>query len=444
MRSFAFVPRLLSLPAMLCLIIAVSCTGAAQPRAPIPQLHIGVDLPLSGSEGAAAMTALNGIRFYVQQHPTLDGFEVSLATADDAAAGANGAPSPEKGAENVRRFIADSNLVAMLGPFDSSVARAEIPVANAAGLAMVSPATSSACLTRDVYLPVLLNPVRTPVSCQEAGLPAASSLRPTHLNNYFRLSTTDTLQGPAAADFAFKNLQLLRVAVISDHEAYGESLAAGFTARLQRLGGVVTGTFTLNVKTPDPTDFLKQSKAEGAQAVYFGGTTADHACEVRAEMASIFPEGEATPFLSGDGIAGDPACVTAAGGNSAGIYATVPIVDATDRAAAQPVIAAFRHDFGSTDAYGPYTLLSYDATAVLYAALDRAISAGGGRLPGRADVASQLASTQGFQGTTGTLGFDPAGDTTNRILSVLEPAGGDLNTAWKVVGEIDYTSGLPY
>ena len=444
MRSFALVPRLVPLIAAMCLTGLVSCTGGAQPSAAVTQLRIGVDLPLTGIEGAAAATALNGIKFYVQQHPTLDGLGVSLSTADDAAGGANGAPSPEKGAENVRRFIADPSVVAMLGPFDSSVARAEIPVANAASLAMVTPATSSACLTRDVYLPTLLNPVRTTISCEEAGLPPGSKLRPSHLNNYFRLSTTDTLQGPAAADFAFKNLQLLRVAVISDHEAYGESLAAGFTARLQRLGGIVTGSFTIDAKTSDPTDFLKKSRTDGAQAVYFGGTTGDHACDVRAEMASIFPEGEATPFLSGDGIAGDPACVDAAGGNSAGIYATVPFVDATTRDAAQPVITAFKRTFGSADAYGPYTMLAYDATAVLYASLQRAIAASGGQVPVRGNVTSQLSVMQQFTGVTGTIGFDAAGDTTNRVLTVLEPAGGEPSLAWKAVTTIDYSSALPY
>ena len=443
MRSFAFVPRLASLAAALCLLAAVSCSGGAQSNAPVGQLHIGVDLPLTGTEGAAAATALNGIRFYVQQHPTLDGFAVSLTTADDAEGGATGAPSPAKGADNVRRFIADKSVVAMLGPFDSSVARAEIPVANAASLAMVTPATSSACLTRDLYLPGVLNPVRTAISCKEAGLPSASTLRPSHVNNFFRLTTTDTLQGPAAADFAFKNLQVLRVAVISDHEAYGEGLAAAFTARLQRLGGVVTGSFTLDAKTPDPTDFLKKSKADGAQAVYFGGTTDDHACEVRAEMASIFPEGVATPFLSGDGIAGDPRCVEAAGGNSAGIYATVPFRDPTGLDSAQPVISAFKRSFGSTGAYGPYTLLAYDAAAVLYSSLHQAIAASGGQVPVRGNVVSQLSAVQQFEGVTGRIGFDAAGDSTQRGLSVLEPAGADANLAWRPVATIDYSSAPP-
>lgn len=441
MPSFGFVSRLPHVALAAVLLIAAACSGSGQPGAPVKPLHIGVELPLTGSEGRAAVTALDGARFYVRQHPTLDGFAVSLVTGDD---GGGGQPSADLGARNVRRFIADPSLVAMIGPFDSSVARAEIPVANEAGLAMVSPATSSPCLTRDIYLPVLLNPLRAAISCKEAGLPPASSLRPSHVNNYFRLTTTDELQGPAAADFFFTSLQLVRAAVINDHEAYGEGLAASFSARLQRLGGVVVGSYTVDPKNPDATTFLKTALASGAQAVYFGGTTDSHACEIRAQMASIFPLGETTPFLSGDGIAEDPACVNAAGTNSAGIYATVPFVDANTLEAAQPDIAAFKAAFGNTADYGPYTMLAYDATAVLYAAIHRAIAAAGGQLPERGNVISQLSVPDKLAGVTGSIGFDAAGDTTNRILSVFEPAGTDPAAPWRLVKTIDYSAGLPY
>lgn len=57
-----------------------------------------------------------------------------------------------------------------------------------------------------------------------------------------------------------------------------------------------------------------------------------------------------------------------------------------------------------------------------YAAIDRAIRAAGGQLPVRGNVISQLSATSGFAGTTGPIGFDVAGDTTNRVLSVTAPA----------------------
>src|SRR5438874_301620 len=197
-------------------ILLGACTiGAPQPAG--KPLRIAVDLPLTGSESRAARAAWNGIRFFVDTHPTLDGFAIELVTSDDATAG-GGAASPDRGATNVQRFLGDPNVLAMIGPFDGAVARKEIPIANLAGLAVVSPATSNPCLTRDVYMPPLLNPARTPITCKAVGLPPASELRPSHANNFFRLTTTDELQGAAAADFAVGNLKLLRAGVITDHE----------------------------------------------------------------------------------------------------------------------------------------------------------------------------------------------------------------------------------
>lgn len=422
-------------------MVSTAC-GQATPAVPPPKvLHIGVDLPITGLEARAARPALNGIRFFVQTHPTVDGFEVALTTADDAG---GGWANPNRGAANVQGFLTDPNLVAMIGPFDSAVARKEIPIANEARLAMIAPATSNPCLTRNVFVPRLLNPARTEITCKAAGLPSASDLRPAKNNNFFRLTTTDELQGAAAADYVFNKLHLLRAAVITDHEVYGQGLANAFTARLASLGGTVLGHLELDPKSPNATEFLKTMKAEGAQAIYYGGSTRGGGCVVRAQMKAIFTNAEATPFLGADGIAQDPGCIKAAGNNSAGIYATVPIVDADMRAGAAATIRDFRAAFGSTADYGPYTMVAYDATAVLYAALDAAIRDAGGRLPERAKVTAKLAQTAGLAGATGTLGFDGAGDTTNRIVSIFEATGADPRAPWRLVDAEDYSGRLPY
>ncbi len=426
----------------LALIVTSACSGGGAGGTGAGPLHIGVDLPLTGPEGPAAQPALNGIRFFVQQHPTLDGFDVTITSADD---GRGGAPDPQLGASNIAAFINDPALVAVIGPFDSSVARKEIPLANAAALAMVSPSASSPCLTHDTFLPAALDPTGEAITCKDAGLPSASELRPAHVNNFFRLAPTDDLQGPAAADYAVKTLQVLRAAVVSDHEAYGQALAAGFTKRFEKLGGSVVGHADLDPKTAgDATAFLTSMKAAGAQAVYFGGAAAGNGCAIRAQMKGIFDAGTATPFLGSDGIADDPACIIAAAGNAAGIYATVPAVDAGSQLTATHTIAAFKTAFGRTSDYGPYTIVAYDAAAVLYAALDRAIRAAGGHLPARSDVVSQLAATSGFPGATGTFGFDAAGDTTNRVFSVDTPSGDDPSPPWKLAGVVDYSGALPY
>ncbi|HKC83564.1 MAG TPA: hypothetical protein VKD46_06165, partial [bacterium] len=69
-----------------CLALVVgACSSGPPPQEALKSLRIGVDLPLSGAESRAAMPALNGVRYYVQTHATLDGYAIRLATADDAA-----------------------------------------------------------------------------------------------------------------------------------------------------------------------------------------------------------------------------------------------------------------------------------------------------------------------------------------------------------------------
>jgi branched-chain amino acid transport system substrate-binding protein len=424
-----------------CLLLTAACGWGTPPApAPLKSLHIGVDLPLTGADRRAALPALNGIRFYVQQHPAIAGFQVSIVPLDDTV---GGRPSAKQGVTNVETFISDSILVAMIGPFNAAVARKEIPIANVASLAMISPTTSNPCLTKDVFLPSQLNPSRAELKCKDAGLPSAADLRPLHNNNFFRLTTTDALQGPAAADYAFKTLHLSRIAAISDHEAYGQGLAAAFSSRFQRLGGTVTGSLDVDIKAqPDVTAFLKQAKAATTQAVYFGGF--DRGCVIRAQMATVFDAVETVPFLGGDGIAHDPVCIKDAGTNTAGILATVPMVNADTIPGAAATIKAFKVAFGDPTDYGPYTMVAYDATAVLYRAIELAIREAGGQLPPRSGVVKHLAETADFAGTTGTLGFDKAGDALNRVVTIFQPGVLDPRGPWKYVDSVDYSAALPY
>jgi branched-chain amino acid transport system substrate-binding protein len=189
---------------------------------------------------------------------------------------------------------------------------------------------------------------------------------------------------------------------------------------------------------------MRKAKQDGAQGIYFGGSAANKGCVLHAQMAAVFGAGEAAPLLGGDGIAEDPACIRDAGTNAAGIYATVPAVDADRVDSAQPVITAFKAAYRKASDYGAYTIAAYDAAAVLYDAIDRAIKANSGKLPARDQVLTDLAGTTSFQGATGKFGFDAAGDTTLRIISIFEPAGSDPAQAWSWVHTIDYSAALPY
>jgi len=430
--------RMLAVAVIAGMTLVAACSTGTAPKV----IRIGVELPLSGAEGRAGTPALNGVQFWVQQHPTIDGFTVEVVARDDAVGGVD---DPRQGANNIQSLAADALVIGVIGPFDSSVARAELPIANIANLAMVSPAVSSRCLTKEPYLPAGLSPSHAEISCKVAGLPTPSSLRPSGTNTFFRLATSDDLQGPAAADFGYKNLKLRRVAVLSDHEAYGQALADGFTTRFMKLGGSVVAHLDFDPNgSLNLLAFMRRARADGAQAIYYGGVTANHGCVLRAQMGSVFGAGEAAPFLGGDGIAEDPDCVRHAGTNALGIYATVPADSPDSVTTARPVIAAFRARYRNASDYGAYTIAAYDSAGVLYAALDRSIKAAGGRPPARKEVVGQLAATTGFTGAAGTFGFDEAGDTTLRVVSVFESKSPDPAQPWSWIDSVDYSAALPY
>jgi branched-chain amino acid transport system substrate-binding protein len=419
------------------LLSAAGCTGG-----PTRILKIGVDLPLSGQEGRAGSPALNGVRFFIQQHPTISGFTVVVDARDDAL---DGVHDPQQGVRNIQALLKDPLVMAVIGPFDSSVARAEIPIANAASLAMVSPSASSRCLTKDPFLPAGLSPTRVETTCAAAGLPSPKDLRPTGVNNFFRLATTDDLQGPAAADHAYKSLHMRRMAVVSDHEAYGQALASGFTARFAKLGGSVVSSTDYDPATnPDLSAFMQRAKKEGAQAIYFGGVTANHGCAIRAQMAPIFGAGTSAPYLGGDGIAQDPDCIRDAATNADGIYATVPAIDAGNAPGAKSVIAAFKKQYTKASDYGAYTMAAYDAAGVLYEAIGRGLESAEGKRPSRDKIISELGATTSYAGATGNIGFDTAGDSTLRVVSVFESAGSDPRASWTWIAAVDYSTALPY
>src|SRR5260370_36935622 len=127
--------------------------------------------------------------------------------------------------------------------------------------------------------------------------------------------------------------------------------------RFMRLGGSI-----VEYRDFDPAAgldlkvFMRKAASDGAQAIYFGGVTANHGCVLRAQMASQFGFGESAPILGGDGIAQDPDCVRDAGSNAIGIFATVPAGAADSIASSQPVISALKAQYPNPADYGAYTI----------------------------------------------------------------------------------------
>lgn len=374
-------------------LVAFACGGTTGPGGSKGTIKIGSDLPTCTVGGKATE---NGAKFAVDQKKTVEGFTIQFQGFDDCRQGAYNA---DAGVDNVRKMI-DQGFLGMVGPYNSAVAKAEIPIGAPKNFVMISPANTNPCLTKDIP------------SCSTAYHP--QDLRAGNPNNYWRVVTTDDYQGPAMADYAYKQLGIKNVAILDDSTVFGTGIAGSFEVEFKKLGGTVVKHQSYK-KDQQGTDFrsLLQSM-KTAQGLYVGGTDDQNICIPRKQMKDI---GWNAPFLGGDGIETTD-CINQAAGNENNIYATSAGADATQVPGAKQAIADFRKEFTGANDFGGYTMQAYDAANILMTAIGNAIKGNGGNAPTRKQVRDEMAKITTFQGVIGNYGFDPNGDTTLKIVSI--------------------------
>ena len=384
------------------------------------EIIIASDLPTSGADASSGLPTQQGAQFAVQQKGSVKGFKLTFLPLDDAV---NGKHDPQKGVQNLQQMLSNTKVLGMVGPFNSNVAKAEIPVANQAPLAMVSPSNTNECLTQSFEY------------CQKENGFTPQSLRPSGKNNYFRVAAADTFQGPAMADFAVDTLKATKLAVWDDQETFGKGVADNFAKELQKKGGTVVSrkSYDPNNKA-DFRDFLLDAKDKGAQAIYVGATSASKGCIARAQMKGIFnPD---IPYLGPDGL-GDKQCISDSGDQANDkMYATQGVADATQNPDAKATVDAYKKAFPKPSDIGAYTFAGYDCAAILVDAVSRAIDANGGKMPSRQQVVDQVAKTKDFKGLGGVYTFDKNGDPTKPVLQIQQVKNGANGVDWYFVKQL--------
>ena len=371
-------------------------------------IKIGSDLPVCTVGGQAVS---NGVKFAISQKNSaggVEGFTIAYQSFDDCRQGAYNA---DAGVANVRQMLDDNKYLGMIGPYNSAVAKAEIPIAAPKSFVMVSPSNTNPCLTKDIagcaYHP--------------------QDLRAGNPNNYWRVVTTDDYQGPAMADYMYKQLNIKNVGILDDSTVFGVGIAGSFEAEFKKLGGTVAKHSEYKKEqTSDFKAILSGFKNAGALGVYVGGTDDQNICIPRKQMKDI---GWDVPFGGGDGIETTD-CIEQASGNEVNIYATSAGADATQVPGAAQSIADFRKAFPGSNDFGGYTMQAYDAANVLMAAIGRAVKDANG-MPTRKQVRDEMAKTTGFKGVIGTYDFDKNGDTSLKIVSIYVVTGSLSDAAVK-------------
>src|SRR6266567_3330046 len=242
-RIFAVVMGLSLFLAILTACGAGTTTGSGTPTAGSTTIKIATDLPVSGKDTSSGKPAEDGANLAVMEanaKHTINGYTLVFDPKDDV--GANGLHDPAVGAQNVTALVGDALVAGIVGPFNSSVAKAEMPITNQAPIAQISPANTNQCLTKD-----------TAASGCSGSADLLPTLRPSGKVSYFRIATTDDHQGPVGADYLYKTLGYKKAYVIDDAETYGIGIASFASTIGTSSGGSVYGTVAVVDTTVIPS-----------------------------------------------------------------------------------------------------------------------------------------------------------------------------------------------
>jgi branched-chain amino acid transport system substrate-binding protein len=399
-------PKPLALVAVFALV-ATACGSSTSTTGPTV-VKIGVELPLSGGEAPNGGPTLNGIKLAIQQI-AVPGYTVQLNTQDDAV---NGVNNPDQGAKNIATLVSDTSVFAVVGPFNSAVAKAEIPVSNEAGLIQCSPANTNSTLTIGA---------------------TAVALRQAHPDKiaYVRVVANDDYQGLADATIAFKDLSKKAMYIVDDQTTYGKYLADVVQAQFTKMGGQVVKRDGAGTNVSDYTSLLTAAKALNPDVVFYGGVTSTGGGVLRKQMVANGMG--ALPFIGGDGISDGAASVASSFLNIAGDQGdvgtwmtTAGAHDIPDRAT---LSTAYKTAFNAE--LGAYSAAAYACTQVYLEAL-KAVG------PDREKIRAYVTDpSHAFDTVLGSIGFDANGDINQHIISYyqFDPTTKD----WKFVRQNDPT-----
>jgi len=420
----------MGIPLLLAILAAcgsgTSSGGGTTPTAASVTIKIGSDLPTSGKDTSSGKPAQDGAQLAVEQANsahTIPNVTLVFDPKDDV--GPSGTHDPTVGAANVTTLISDAEVAGMVGPFNSNVAKAEMPITNTAPLAQISPANTNPCLTKD-----------TAASGCSGKNDLIPTLRPTGKVSYFRVATTDDAQGPANADYQAK-LGYKKVYVIDDAETYGIGIANTFSTEWKKLNLTVLGRASEPGTTTSYVSLLTQISATHPDVIYFGGVDSTGGTLIRQQMQQV-PGLQTLPYAGGDGIVTPSFASTIQPLGGGPIIGTVAVVDST--VSKNQNVATFRQQYAAafpSDPINVYSAAAYDAANIIIQAIKTALANGAKAPTSSSDTTTAttfrtavIAAVQAtaYDGLTGHQSFDSNGDTQLKVISLYKLG---LNTSGK-------------
>lgn len=276
---------------------------------------------------------------------------------------ANDSNDPAIATEVAQKLANDPNILAVIGHNSSDASKAALVEYEKAGIAMVSPTSTSTELSG---------------------------------NSFFRTLPSDAVSGAKLAEYAWNTLLLDKVAIFyNPNSSYSKSLEQAFATQFQQLGGQVIKTIDIADPAFNPEQDIKALQNQAQGIVLFPDPKTTSTAIGVAVANSNQPATQRLKLLGGDALY-TPATLTSGSNAVDGLILPVPWVAQTDYAK--------RSERRWLGAVSWRTAMSFDATQALIKALSSSAS--------RATVLQNLKNTNlSVSETAGeALVFEPTGD----------------------------------
>ncbi|SDE45527.1 branched-chain amino acid ABC transporter substrate-binding protein [Paraburkholderia lycopersici] len=265
--------------------------------------------------------------------------------------------------------LANQNVNAVVGHFNSGTAIPASRVYESAGIPMISPAATNPVITSQGFA------------------------------NTFMVIANDAQNAGVAGAWAVEVMKAKRVAIVDDRSAFGQGEADVFERTVREHGGNVVAREFAESVSDDFGPQLAKIKAADADLLYFGGLARQGAALVK----QMKERSMRAQFVAGGGVA-NADFIQAAGAAGEGAMAWEygrPLAQLPDGPRFEQ---AYRSRFGSNVlAYAPF---GYDAAWAAIHAMVNAKSA-------KPDVYRGALKMLSFDGVTGRIAFEPDGSLKN-------------------------------
>jgi branched-chain amino acid transport system substrate-binding protein len=371
---FLLVAGHLSVATMLLFIAGCEKTSSG------PIVKIGCAAPLTGDQAQLGMDICRGVSLAIdhanEKGDVLPGYKLQLMNLDDQR-------NPAQAVNVAKKFVSDRDLMAVVGHFNSSCTKPASAIYHQARIVSLTPGSTNPELSRQGF------------------------------DTFFRISATDDVQGPKAAQFIKNKIGAKRIFVLDDKTTYGKGLADEFEKEARKIGLEILGHEGITQGDKDFTPILTKIKPSNPDLIYFGGIYPEGALLLRqARSLNI-----TAPFMGGDGLATPILIQLASAEIAEGTYATMVGGDMKKVPSAQEFVKAYESKFGEL---GQWSAFGYDSANILIEAIKKA------GLKDRESILKTMREIPHFQGVTGEVVFDEKGDNKHQFIGIFKVQGGKL------------------